>query len=545
MNLLKPYLLAPVLALSLTVGSLIPVTATAAGPTCEQYLKPENRFSLKWPTEYARKLVDRLSSRKEIVRPQEKATPDFDYLSDHDYLQDRKQRYKMGIVRSVFNKELDTRIYFTATGPMDAKGNPPVTDPNAKALYIYFHGSGTDKASGSNFAYKMNKMAMLGYSVIAMDLPFHAEGSRSKKMLKDKFYYENLHKLVEEYRIKGKPVYLVGHSFGPDLAAEFVQRYPFDVDGIAMISPAGFTKVLSEWYNDKTTKMQAFWKDSPKNDDGAAWAGVISKFSSWYKARTKANPDPTIVNPRLKIRVLSGDREEYVPGELDERGLPTEKKRDYNLCAAIAGIFAKVICRIEPGVGHYIFEHRDENGHDVILREMLALDEQTLFNEKQLKAEAKAQVKNELEEVLVRYGRETLFRAYVDSNLGGPTGLHRLIAQGDIKVARKIILDFTRFILPQRERAMIDNIINTKNWNPSFYGENKAEIDAIDLKKPAISDQLLAKYLTLVESMTPEQRAHYATVPKSVLVVPERQAPPADMQRPKKQKDKDAPPAAA
>ncbi len=40
-----------------------------------------------------------------------------------------------------------------------------MVDPEAKAVVIYIHGSGTEKASGINFAGKCNTLARLGYAV--------------------------------------------------------------------------------------------------------------------------------------------------------------------------------------------------------------------------------------------------------------------------------------------------------------------------------------------------------------------------------------------
>ena len=454
----------------------------------------------------------------------------FDYLNDFDYIREKRLSDKFGIVKSVFSKKYDTRIYYTATAAPGPNGEPTVVDPNAKALYIYFHGSGTAKASGGNFSYKMNKMAAMGYSVIGMDMPFHGDGSRSNKMANADKFFASLRDMVNEYRVKGMPVYMVGHSFGPDIAAEFMQRYPFDINGADLISPGGFNEVLEEWYENKTSKMAAAWGDTINNDDGAAWAGKISSQFKWRQPRSAKNPDPTLVNPNLRIRIMSGEWEEYVPGELDDQGLPTKTPRDYDVCKYLLTLFANAKCRIEPGVGHYIFEHKDENGHDVILRELLALDDHTPNDEKQLKDEVKARSQGEATELAVRYAREIFFKTFVDHSYGGAQAVRQIYVGNDVKQARKIINDYNRWVSNQREAALAENIINTKDWNPGFYAQNQKEIAAIDPKKPRASDPLMIKYYELLEQMSPQERALRSQATTAVFTIPERPAPPANIQ---------------
>ncbi len=469
------------------------------------------------------------------------------YLSDYEYIKEKRNLEKLGAVRSFFSKEFDTRIYYTATGAPNAHGEIPVVDPNSRGLFFYFHGSGTNKASGVNFAYKMNKMAALGYSTIAIDLPFHSEGSRSRKMTDPVQFYAMLHNLIHKYHHEGMPVYLAGHSFGPDVAAEYFKRYPHDevLSGVLMISPGGFNKVLEDWFMNKTAHMTALWGDMVTNDDGAAWAGLLSSGHKWRNPGTPQSPDPTLVNPKVKVKVVTGEFEEYVPGELDARGLPTKTPRTYDMTQAIHDVLRGAEVTVEPGVGHYIFEHLDKNGHDVIIRSMLEMNNQSLFNEKELKATSNFGPMPEPVEVVRKYARDPFFKAWIDaSQPGGQQSLLTMMAQGDLVNSRRVLNNYSRYVTMQRDNEVIGHIIDTKNWNSEFYTQHSAEIDAINPQKPRVSDSLLNKYFTMLEQLPEETRAKHATASPDTYKVPEKQGPPAHvlerMEKERLEKEKQA-----
>lgn len=454
----------------------------------------------------------------------------FNFLNDYEYIKEKRNIEKVGIVRSFFSKEFDTRVYYTATGAPNAKGEIPVVDPKSKGLFIYFHGSGTNKASGVNFAYKMNRMATMGFSTIAIDLPYHSEGSRSAKMADPVHFYAMIQKLIREYNTEHLPVYLAGHSFGPDLAAEYFKRYPNDPDlaGVLMISPGGFNKVLEDWFMNKTAHMTALWGDIVSNDDGAAWAGLLSSQHKWRYPGTKENPDPTVVNPRVHVKVITGEYEEYVPGELDHRGLPTKTPRTYDMTKAIHEVLKGAEVIIEPGVGHYIFEHKDKDGYDVIIRSMLDIAGESMAREKELKAESNFGPMADHIEIVRKYAREPFFKAWIDSMPGGKEKIISLMEAGDTVSARKMITDYNRFVLANRDRALIQNIVNTQVWNPIFYNQNRAEIDAIDMSKPkvTVSDALINKYYAMLEQVTEAARNKNAIATGEVFAIPEKQGIP-------------------
>ena len=464
---------------------------------------------------------------KDRVVPERK--PEF--LNDLDYLDDtRYMNSTLGIVDTKFVKEFDTQIYYTATAKPLPDGTIPVVDPEAKALVVYLHGSGTKKASGVGFAGKMNALAKMGYSSLSFDMPFHALGSRNPALADSANYAKYMDEIIQKYRQPGQKVILVGHSFGPDVIAEYITRYPQGVDSAVLISPGSFDKVTKRWYEEKTSKMD--FGETEMNDAGGRWAGMVTNAKIWDKPNAPGRVDPTVANKDLDVYVISGDREEYVPGPLDHRGHPTADPREYDVKKVFEGYFSRVDVTIEPGVGHYIFNHKDANGHDVVLRSVLRANGENLAQEKEMRrvvSDRMAQ-RPSYDLMALRYSKEPFFRAYVDrlAREQGKSGMDVVqgLRQSDDKKGATQIL--TNFLTVERQRveALNANIKNTAQWAPDFYRENKTAIDALGEKG---NDQttIQAKYLAYLETKPRDFVRQHANVPESVFVIPEKGPRPA------------------
>jgi pimeloyl-ACP methyl ester carboxylesterase len=292
-----------------------------------------------------------------------------DWTSDRAFAAMLSDTEKMGRVQSKFDQKLGTRIYYTSTGLPDAQGRPQMIDPESKAVVVFFHGSGTSQSGGANFVQNMNKLANLGYSAMSFDMPFHAEGPIKDKFNNADFFMNWVREVLAPARASGKPVYLVGHSFGPDVIAEYLYRFPFDVEGAALLSPASFNKTLQEWYRTHTSKMK-FGGEVPQSTLGGQWAGTVSEGFTW--ARSEGVGDPTAVNHNLKVEILTGDREEYVPGPVGGPKKSPIGKNTYDMEKALRPLFRGAHIVVEPGIGHYLFDHTDRTGSNVVAR--------TIFN---------------------------------------------------------------------------------------------------------------------------------------------------------------------
>ena len=447
------------------------------------------------------------------------------FLNDLDYLDDtRYASSTLGVVDTKFVEEFDTQIYFTATAKPLPDGTIPVVDPEAKALVVYLHGSGTMKASGVGFAGKMNSLAKMGYSSLSFDMPFHALGSRNPALANAANYAEYMNNIIQRYRQPGQRVILVGHSFGPDVIGEYITRFPHGVDSAVMISPGSFDSVTKKWYTEKTSAMD--FGDTEMNDAGGRWAGMVTRENTWSTPGAPGRVDPTIANKDLDVYVISGDREEYVPGALNAAGKPTEDPRTYDIRPVFNNYFSRVDITIEPGVGHYIFNHRDQNGHDVVLRSVLRANGDSLAQERELRRVVtdRMAARPSYDLMALRYSKEPFFRAYVDrlATAQGKTGME--VVQGfrqadDKRGAQEILTNFMT-VERQRVEALNLNIRNTALWAPDFYQENRAAIDALTEKGDHTTIQ--AKYLAFLERRPAAVIAQHANVPEAVFVIPER-----------------------
>lgn len=412
-----------------------------------------------------------------------------DWKSDTSYINAMQVKESLGQIRTIFSKRFDTQIYHSNTGLPNAKGEVPLVDPSAKAVVIFFHGSGTMKSSGANFIGNMNTLTNLGFSSISMDMPFHAQGPRDAKFNNSNYFMEWVRSIVLEAKKSGKPVYLAGHSFGPDVALEYIARYPKDVEGVIGLSPAGFTKVLSKWYDQYTSKMK-FGGNVAENDAGGIWAGNMSNQFLWSKSKL---PDPTLVNPKLRVRLLSGNREEYVPAPIGGENKTPIGENTYDVTGPLKKVLHNAVVTIEPGAGHYLFDSIDKNGHNVVLRELLLTLGENPAKVDSMIAEVRAENAKMLSPELLRkkYAQDPLFRAWSDLTFGQGKALH-LAAQNRDALAQKV-LDTYAFSQKQRDVEIFKKILDTKTEHPEFYEKFKVQIDRMNPKQ--VETSMFVPYL--------------------------------------------------
>jgi acylglycerol lipase len=105
------------------------------------------------------------------------------------------------------------------------------------AVLVFIHGMA--EHSG-RYQYPVEYFTHRGYIVYAMDLRGHGESGGRRS------YAESFDHLMEDIRLflemvkkeqKRRKIFLVGHSFGGQLALNYGSRYPKSVDGIIVSSP--------------------------------------------------------------------------------------------------------------------------------------------------------------------------------------------------------------------------------------------------------------------------------------------------------------------
>lgn len=398
--------------------------------------------------------------------------------SDFWFIKAAQEIDTMGNVQTFYSEKWQTQVYFTQTSFIQNSKSQLSIDPESKGIYLFFHGSGTMKSSGRNYKANMNNLANLGFSAVAIDLPFHSQGPRSSEF-NDVFYFmEWIKNIVLELKQHGKPVYLAGHSFGPDVVFEFITRYPKLVDGAIALSPASFNKELEKWYDNYTSKMN-FGGNIDSNEAGGIWAGQISRRFVWRKG---VLPDPTKINPNLKLRILSGDREEYVPGPLGADGLPSGANT-YDITIPLKERFSQATINVEKGIGHYLFEHQDENGINVVMRELLSVTDINPSNYKKEIEKNKHLGNSDFPsiKVLKWYAQNPQFKLWADMQYG-ETKIQNMGFGLPDALALKVLKEY-QIAKESREREIFDKILATREQEPEFYEKYKTIIEKFDPKK--------------------------------------------------------------
>lgn len=397
----------------------------------------------------------------------------------------QKQAEKMGVMRGEFHAELDTMIYSTRTGKIDPRtGNSPLIDPESKAVFVFFHGSGTMQSSGANFIANMNTVAALGFSALSFDMPFHGSGPVRDRFRNADHFMSWTKRIVDLARASGKPVYLVGHSFGPDVIAEYLYRYPNDVQGALLMSPAGFNKTLEDWYNQYTAKMR-FGGEVPANRVAGEWAYEVSRQFQWNKNNGKG--DPTLINPNLRVKVLSGNREEYVPAPVGGPNRTPIGNNTYDIAAALRPFFRNADIKVEDGIGHYIFDFKDAKGNNVVYREIFDLVNVKMEDLKsitqQLGRDREASRSN-AEKLGIRYAQDPVFKAWVDQTYT-QGALLRMIRQDNESMAKKMNEDYTSWRVGFEEQVRQD-ITTEMERNPAFRNQYQRQYDQMMKEKSTI-----------------------------------------------------------
>jgi pimeloyl-ACP methyl ester carboxylesterase len=396
-------------------------------------------------------------------------------------------------VRTFFSREWDTQVFYTATGVPKADLEIPLVDPDCKGVVFFVHGVGTVKSSGSNFIMNMSGLSNMGYCGVSIDLPFHANGSLKDKYMSGTEFIAYMKKIILEIKSYGKPVFLAGHSFGPDVIFELISRYPNLVDGALAMSPAGFTPILRKWYRQFTTRM-IFGGNVLENRAGGEWSEAVSATFGWPEGKYG---DPTLINPGLILRILSGDREEYSPAPTGGPNRTPIGKNTYDHGRPLQRLFRNATVTIEPGVGHSIFDFKDSNGINIVQRELTALLGIDLRNTNDLLVQTsrlREEKRTPAEKLAFLSQTDMLFRSWFLEKYNERLAQQILKNQDNTRAA-SILSDFNTAI-KERYRSIMPTIIATETTDPEFYAANKVRIEKLKAnnRPDAVDIVLMAQY---------------------------------------------------
>lgn len=396
------------------------------------------------------------------------------------FVSDWKKQTSQGRVIGQFDKELDTWLYHTYAAELNTKGEVPLVASDAEAVVIFFHGSGTAKSSGINAQQLFNSLVEYKVAGVSFDYPFHGKGPHSEKFNDKKYFIDWLNKIVQKVKAYGKPIYLVGHSYGPDAIAEYLTYYPFEVQGAMFMSPAGFDPILSNWYKQKTSKMN-FGGDVQENPLGSTWAGLMSAQYVWN--RSQGQYDPSIRNPDLNLQLLYGNWEEYAPAPTGGKNKTPIGKNTYSIGDAFKKHIRNVNLIELDGIGHYLFDHQDSKGRNSVQYNIITKLLNLAWKDKK---ENKSWTETEF--VRIEYIRNSFFNYFANKTYGPKAGEFFAKLENE-KIAKKIIADYILFFEVEIEKPMLQVLSIEKEKNTDLYIDNKEKIDLM-LKKGRINEDM-------------------------------------------------------
>ena len=113
-----------------------------------------------------------------------------------------------------------------------------------RGVVLLVHGLGEHAGRYERMAQRFNQW---GFDVRGYDHFGHGEsGGERGALTSDERLVDDLREMVEAARVRtpdGRPLILLGHSMGGLVAAKYVARHPYTVDGLVLSSPAFATRV--------------------------------------------------------------------------------------------------------------------------------------------------------------------------------------------------------------------------------------------------------------------------------------------------------------
>ncbi len=397
-----------------------------------------------------------------------------DFNNTKDFLAEQKRFDAFGPIVAKYSEVHDTTFYYPAKLPPDSTGVSPMIDPRSPAVFIFLHGGGTSKGSGKNFFVQMNTLADIGISSFAIDLPFHADGPLDENFYDlDGRFFPWLDKIVNVAASSGKPVILVGHSWGSNIAYSYRLRY----GKVAVLAMSWIVKhpEVDQWRKYALQRMR-FFKDLMMNPTAGKY---VSYFFNKTSLLDEQYEDPSTKDPRLPFHVLIGDKEEFYPGVVGGKSQNPIGKNTFPVEKEIRRRVQNAKIVIEPGIGHGLFSHKDGNGYGVVVRELLDIIGLKASDEPALRVQI-GKIRNEVpfyEKVSIEYASDPLFKSWIDLTYGPGKPLVWL-KQQDTFMAEKAFQEY-QLALTKKLDLIYEEIRQTKTTHPEFYSANLKAIQTI------------------------------------------------------------------
>lgn len=360
--------------------------------------------------------------------------------------QQRAVARNLGVNQEVFG----TKIYHHPIRPEDAKPGFPGIRNDSKAIVLAFGGAGTTASTGKTWAREAKTYTEFGVDVVSLDYPFHGDGPKSAEFMNAEVFIAQMIKIIKFYRSSGKPIYLLGHSFGSTVIKEILFRSPEIAHGAILSSPGGgITPKLFRFYWDNEKHIVAnAYSDDYINQQGGKWIDSMeAQFLSNKNVKTQN---------RIPVKIVSGDNDLLNTPEL---------------LADLKNSFTDADLQIYPGVTHLIFKYKGAE-HNLLVEEMIAFIE----GNQKIKLQYVKQVFDPIQEIRTYSANSELFRQWLQIAKKNVSAITR-----DERAARGALKEWSLWY-SQNLRETTEKLLATSSLQ-QFPAKSVDAIRALLLKK--------------------------------------------------------------
>lgn len=434
------------------------------------------------------------TSQPYSVRPMGVAGP-----TDYAFLKSEKERSTRGNFHSLRDPRLNTMVHFSLATPPRGLQVAPLLDEQTRGLVIYLPGAGTQGVGGEAFGYQANVLAQLGIAAVSLNYPFHKDGPRDQGFYSSAAFIQWLQNFI--YLVRSGypqvPVVLAGHSMGANLVLELATWDPYLSNRVLALSPASIDANTEYWNANFTPRAVLRDREFRLNREGAQW---VYQLSSQMQFKTtiytgRNFPDPTQMNPALKLRVVWGENDIFIPGPYAADGTPTEGPRTYDLTAVLRQYFSRVDTWQVPGADHRLMSFKDANGQSLAIREIMEALGLDPDREKELRREYGASEREKVAQAGRRYYSDPYFRQWIAE--GRTDELNRVLKDQDANGAQQLLRDYEAVLRARRE-GILERIKETETTAPEFFAANRDDIAQIGQKNFPVT-RLLNRYLEFMD----------------------------------------------
>jgi pimeloyl-ACP methyl ester carboxylesterase len=143
----------------------------------------------------------------------------------------------------------------------------------------------------SNSFLGIKEFLIKDFHLIILDSPGHGNTERLKK--EEDYRFSSLAKRLKQVisKIVNKPLYLLGHSWGADLALHFTKAFPEMVNGVIMIDGGYVFPEQSEFTKEETVLA---WEEYINKSEFHSWEEVTKTYQEYTTKKWDINLDAII-----------------------------------------------------------------------------------------------------------------------------------------------------------------------------------------------------------------------------------------------------------